>query len=83
MKTIMWLMLIAALLPFFATISAKAGGKGFDNADPRLAPGWRVSRGGVLAPMRPKPIPLKPCPFSLRRCFSRCSLRRRSAMSRR
>ena len=46
MKTIMWLMLIATLLPFLATISAKAGGTGFDNADSRAwlarQQGWRA-----------------------------------------
>ncbi len=45
MNKITWLMLVAACLPFVATICAKAMGKGFDNNDPRswLAnlEGWR------------------------------------------
>jgi uncharacterized MAPEG superfamily protein len=45
MKAIAWLMLAAAVLPFAATIIAKAGGAGFDNNNPRpwLAhlDGWR------------------------------------------
>ncbi|MBP6019176.1 MAG: MAPEG family protein [Burkholderiaceae bacterium] len=45
MNKITWLMLIAACLPFVATICAKAMGKGFDNSNPRpwLAglEGWR------------------------------------------
>ncbi|TAM87985.1 MAG: hypothetical protein EPN41_06590 [Candidimonas sp.] len=46
MKAIAWLMLVAAVLPFAATIIAKAGGAGFDNNNPRpwLArqEGWRA-----------------------------------------
>ncbi|MFJ3460544.1 MAPEG family protein [Achromobacter spanius] len=46
MKTIAWLMLAAALLPFVSTIIAKAGGKKFDNNDPRAwlarQDGWRA-----------------------------------------
>ena len=45
MKTLAILLLVAALLPYFAVIAAKAGGKGFDNNAPRewLAKqeGWR------------------------------------------
>ena len=46
MKTIAWLMLAAALLPFVSTIIAKAGGRKFDNNDPRAwlarQEGWRA-----------------------------------------
>ncbi len=46
MNTIAWLMLIAAILPFVAAGVSKAGGKGYDNNDPRswLArqEGWRA-----------------------------------------
>lgn len=41
-----WILLGAALLPFVATIGAKAGGRGFDNAAPRewlhKQVGWRA-----------------------------------------
>jgi len=40
-----WVLLVAALLPFVATIGAKAGGKNFDNTAPRAwlekQKGWR------------------------------------------
>lgn len=43
---IAWLMLAAAVLPFVAAVTSKAGGKGFDNSNPRpwLArqSGWRA-----------------------------------------
>ena len=46
MKTIAGLMLCAALLPYVAAIVAKAGGKGFDNEQPRIwlgqLQGWRA-----------------------------------------
>ncbi|NYT61434.1 MAPEG family protein [Alcaligenaceae bacterium] len=45
MDTIAWLMLVAGVLPFIAAASSKAGGKGFDNDNPRpwlaLQGGWR------------------------------------------
>ncbi|WP_251865298.1 MAPEG family protein [Achromobacter sp. Marseille-Q4962] len=53
MKTIAWLMLAAAALPWVAAILAKAGGKGFDNNDPRpwLArqEGWRARADAAQA----------------------------------
>lgn len=46
MKMIAWLMLAAAIVPFLSAILAKAGGRKFDNNDPRpwLArqEGWRA-----------------------------------------
>lgn len=46
MNTIAWLLLIAALLPIVAAGASKAGGKAYDNNDPRswLAQqqGWRA-----------------------------------------
>ncbi|MCK9511536.1 MAG: MAPEG family protein [Pigmentiphaga sp.] len=39
-------MLVAALLPLVATIAAKAGGKGFDNDEPRA---WLVRQEGWRA----------------------------------
>ena len=46
MDAITWMMLVAALLPIVAAVLAKAGGKGYDNDDPRpwLArqQGWRA-----------------------------------------
>ena len=48
MKMIAWLMLAAAIVPFLSAILAKAGGRKFDNNDPRpwLArqEGWRRAR---------------------------------------
>ena len=45
MKTLAWLLLLAAVLPYVAAIAAKAGGKGFDNKQPRVwlqnQQGWR------------------------------------------
>ena len=45
MNTIAWLLLLATLLPYVAAIAAKAGGKGFDNNQPRVwlqqLQGWR------------------------------------------
>jgi len=53
MGTLATLFLLAALLPYFATIAAKAGGKGFDNNDPRpwLArqEGWRARANAAQA----------------------------------
>lgn len=53
MKAIMWLLLIAALLPFFAAISAKARGKGYNNDDPRAwlarQQGWRARANAAQA----------------------------------
>ncbi|WP_313621851.1 MAPEG family protein [Achromobacter sp.] len=46
MKTIAWLMLAAALLPFVSTIVAKAGGSKFDNNNPR---GWLARQEGWRA----------------------------------
>lgn len=46
MGTIATLMLLAALLPYFATVAAKAGGKGFDNNAPR---GWLAGQEGWRA----------------------------------
>lgn len=46
MKTMTWLLLLTALLPYVATIAAKAGGQGFDNNQPRAwllrQQGWRA-----------------------------------------
>lgn len=46
MKMIAWLMLAAAFLPFVSAIVAKAGGKRFNNNDPRAwlakQEGWRA-----------------------------------------
>lgn len=46
MKMVAWLMLLAALLPLFAAAASKAGGKAFDNNNPRLwlarQEGWRA-----------------------------------------
>lgn len=46
MDSIVWLMLAAALLPYAAAASAKAGGKAYDNGDPRAwlarQEGWRA-----------------------------------------
>jgi uncharacterized MAPEG superfamily protein len=45
MNVIVWLVLLGALLPFVASVISKAGGKGFDNANPRVwlanQQGWR------------------------------------------
>lgn len=53
MKTIAWLMLIAALLPFMAAIAAKAGGKAYDNNNPRawmaVQQGWRARANAAQA----------------------------------
>lgn len=53
MKSIAWLMLAAALLPFVCTIIAKAGGKQFDNNDPRTwlgrQEGWRARANAAQA----------------------------------
>jgi uncharacterized MAPEG superfamily protein len=54
-NTIAWLFLVAALLPFVAAGCAKAGGKGFDNRQPRqwLAQqqGWRARANAAQANM--------------------------------
>lgn len=46
MTLIASLLLLAAVLPWLASIFAKAGGKGFNNADPRIwlaqQEGWRA-----------------------------------------
>ena len=45
MKMIAWLMLAAAIVPFLSAILAKAGGRKFDNNDPRpwlAREGWRA-----------------------------------------
>ncbi|NYT85634.1 MAPEG family protein [Pollutimonas harenae] len=46
MSTIAWLLLIAALLPIIAAAASKAGGKAYNNNDPRLwlarQQGWRA-----------------------------------------
>lgn len=53
MKMIAWLMLAAAILPFVCTIVAKAGGKQFDNNDPRTwlarQEGWRARANAAQA----------------------------------
>ena len=45
MHAMAWLLLLAACLPYVAAIAAKAGGKGFDNNQPRTwlqqLQGWR------------------------------------------
>ncbi len=46
MTLITWLLLIAALLPLVGTGLAKAGGKGFDNNNPRA---WLASQEGWRA----------------------------------
>src|SRR3546814_3101452 len=43
MNVITWLLLIAALLPFVAATASKAGGKAYDNNDPR---GWLAHQEG-------------------------------------
>jgi uncharacterized MAPEG superfamily protein len=54
-NTITWLLLIAGLLPFVAAGCAKAGGKGFDNNEPRLwlgrQQGWRARANAAQANM--------------------------------
>lgn len=53
MKAIAWMMLVAALLPLIAAILAKAGGKEYDNNEPRpwLArqQGWRARANAAQA----------------------------------
>ena len=53
MNKIAWLLLIAALLPFVAAAASKAGGKAYDNNDPRpwLArqQGWRARANAAQA----------------------------------
>src|SRR5690606_38621683 len=53
MNKIAWLLLIAAWLPFAAAAASKAGGKGYDNNDPRpwLArqEGWRARANSAQA----------------------------------
>ncbi|MDS1141047.1 MAPEG family protein [Pusillimonas sp. SM2304] len=53
MNSIAWLFLIAALLPFVAAAASKAGGKAYDNNDPRpwLArqQGWRARANAAQA----------------------------------
>lgn len=53
MNMIGWLLLIAAFLPFVAAALSKAGGKGYDNNDPRpwLAQqqGWRARANSAQA----------------------------------
>jgi len=53
MKMIAWLMLAAAVLPFVSAIVAKAGGKKFDNNDPRAwlarQEGWRARANAAQA----------------------------------
>jgi len=46
MSSIAWLLLASAFLPLVATITAKAGGSRFDNADPRR---WLASQEGFRA----------------------------------
>lgn len=46
MKTISWLMLAAAILPIVAAGISKAGGKQYDNNDPRS---WLANQGGWRA----------------------------------
>lgn len=53
MNAIAWMMLVAALLPLVAAVLAKAGGKAYDNNDPRpwLArqQGWRARANAAQA----------------------------------
>ncbi len=53
MGTLATLLLLAALLPYCATVAAKAGGKGFDNKAPRAwlarQEGWRARAGAAQA----------------------------------
>ena len=53
MQMIAWLFLLAAFLPFFAALAAKAGAKGFTNEEPRpwLAQlqGWRARANAAQA----------------------------------
>lgn len=55
MNTITWLLLIAGMLPFVAAVCAKAGGKGFDNEEPRIwlsrQQGWRARANAAQANM--------------------------------
>lgn len=55
MNTITWLFLIAAMLPFVAAVCAKAGGKGFDNEEPRIwlsrQHGWRARANAAQSNM--------------------------------
>jgi len=43
MTTALWCVLIAALLPYGATLAAKIGGEKFDNSNPRE---WLAQQGG-------------------------------------
>ena len=53
MKTLSWLFLIAGMLPFVAAVCAKAGGKGFNNREPRpwlgSLQGWRARANAAQA----------------------------------
>ncbi|MYN11587.1 hypothetical protein GSY71_00240 [Pusillimonas sp. TS35] len=53
MGTIATLMLLAALLPYCAAVAAKAGGKSYDNDDPRAwlarQAGWRARANAAQA----------------------------------
>ncbi len=55
MNTITWLLLVAGMLPFVAAVCAKAGGKGFDNEEPRIwlsrQQGWRARANAAQANM--------------------------------
>lgn len=67
-------LLAAALLPLVPAIAAKAGGRRYDNNDPRpwLAgqAGWRARANSAQANT------FEALPFSLRRCSTRCIPRR-------
>ena len=71
MKMIAWLMLAAAIVPFLSAILAKAGGRKFDNNDPR--PGWRGRKAGGRAPTRRRAMPSRRCLSSMRQSCSRCN----------
>lgn len=53
MDLIAWLMLTAAILPFVAAAVSKAGGKNYDNNDPRIwlanQEGWRARANAAQA----------------------------------
>lgn len=47
----MWMILVAAVLPYLCTSIAKFGGRGYDNAEPRASlarlTGWRARADGA------------------------------------
>lgn len=51
MTVAMWMILVAAILPYLCTGAAKFGGSGYDNAEPRASlarlAGWRARADGA------------------------------------